>query len=572
MQKLLMTTILLLSPALAAKNPSVITVAHAADWSTLDPAYCYENLCGEVLQNTLETLVFYQGISSDRFSGLLAQNVPTKQNGGISQDGKTYTFKLRKGLKFADGSPLTASDVEYSFKRLLVHNWGAAYLLSEALFGDTDGMSASGAIKFSDLNSAIQMVDPQTIVFKLKRPFAPFLAILATPYVGAVYSKQATIKAGGWDGTEASWLKANAQEDKDSIFQKTIPLGSGPYQLERYDVGQNIVLKRNPNYWRKPASVERVVLSNVQDPATRVQLFLNEDADFASIPASQYEHILHSDPTLKVSKPVPALGIDMLYMNQKISGQGTNILGSGQLDGKGIPSTFLSDVNVRKALAFSMDYSALVNDVLQKQAIQMNSVLIKGLYSKAGQKKYTYNKSKAIQHFKAAWDGKVWENGFVLPVYYNSGNPVRKATLEILKANVEALNPKFKIEVRDLPNSQIRAMRASGQMSLWAGNWAADYGDAYNFVQPLLHSSGTLAKTQSIKNPKVDQLIEQLSEETNSKARNVLLSSIEKIAFDEVLGLPTHQVINVEIQHPYLSGVVYNPVYPGYYYYTIKKQ
>ena len=573
MKSLILATVALMSSAaLAAKNPGVIVDAQVGDWTTFDPAYCYENQCGEVLQNTLETLVFYQGARSDRFTGLLAQAVPSKTNGGISQDGKTYTFKLRKNLKFTDGTPLTAEDVEYSFKRLLVQNGGAAYLLSEALFGDSDGLKADGALKFQDIEGAIQATDAQTVVFKLKRPFAPFLSILATPYVGSVYSRAGAIKAGAWDGKATTWQKFNGQEDKDSPFQRNVPLGSGPFALERYDVGKTVVLKRNDRYWRKPSQIERVIMQVVADPGTRVQMFKNGDADFATIPPEQLEPTLKSNSSYRLTPAVPSLGIDGFFMNQKIVGAGTNYLGSGQLDGKGIPADFFSDVNVRKALAYSLDYKAIINDVLQNQAIQMNSVLIKGLYDRAGKRLYSQDKAKATQYFKAAFGGKVWQNGFTLPVFYNSGNTVRKGVLDVLKATVESINPKFKIELRDLPSSQIRAQRAANQMTLWIGNWSADYADPYNFIQPLLSSTGTLGKPQNLHNSKLDSLIEQAAAETNLTARKKLLDSIEKIAFDEVQGLPIYQTINVSVMKDEVTGVILNPVYAAYYYYPMQKK
>lgn len=573
MKKHLITGLALLGTAGAVSLPGVLAGAQISDWTTFDPAYCYENQCGEVLQNTLDTLIFYQGEQTNRFVGALAQTVPSKQNGGISQDGKTYTFKLRKGLKFADGSPLKASDVAYSFKRLLIQNGGAAYLLSEALFADSDGFSADNKnLTFQDLEQAVQTPDDSTVVFHLSRPFAPFLAILATPYVGSVYSRAAAIKAGAWDGQATSWQKFNSLEDKDSPFQKNTPLGSGPFVIERYDPGTVVALKRNPNHWRKPSQIDRVILQVVRDPATRMQMFIRGDVDFASFEPSQYPQVLASNPNFKATKPVPSFGIDGIFMNQKINGQGTNYLGSAQLDGKGIPADFFSDVHVRRALAYSLDYKAVIKDILQDQAIQMNSVLIKGLYSAAGKRLYKFDKNKATQEFKQAFGGKVWQNGFTLPVFYNSGNDARKNILFMLKANVESLNPRFKLDIRELPSSQIRAQRAGNQMTLWLGNWSADYADPYNFVQPLLHSEGTLGRVQNIHNSKLDSLIEQVGEETNLTARNKLLSSIEKIAFDEVLGIPVFQGINIDIESGNVTGILRNPVYAGYWYYPMTKK
>jgi ABC-type transport system substrate-binding protein len=103
-----------------AKNPTEFTFASAGDIDTLDPALSYDTASGEIIQNVYETLVFYDGESTDKFVPQLATEVPTVENGGISADGMTYTFKIRPDVKFHNGDVMTPTDIAYSFQRGLL--------------------------------------------------------------------------------------------------------------------------------------------------------------------------------------------------------------------------------------------------------------------------------------------------------------------------------------------------------------------------------------------------------------------------------------------------------------------
>jgi len=103
--------------AIKSKDPTTFVWETFGDPQTLDPALDYETAGGTIVQNVYDTLVFYNRENPIEFTPQLATEVPTKENGGISADGKTYTFKIRTGVKFHDGSDMKPSDVAYSFQR-----------------------------------------------------------------------------------------------------------------------------------------------------------------------------------------------------------------------------------------------------------------------------------------------------------------------------------------------------------------------------------------------------------------------------------------------------------------------
>ena len=123
----------------AVKNPDTYVAVSFGDWDTFDYAWAYDTSSFEVIFNVYEPLIFFDGGRMDRFAPMLATAVPSVQNGLLSPDGKTYTFPIRQGVKFHDGSPLTAEDAAYSLQRFLLtdRDGGPSSLLSERILGVT---------------------------------------------------------------------------------------------------------------------------------------------------------------------------------------------------------------------------------------------------------------------------------------------------------------------------------------------------------------------------------------------------------------------------------------------------
>ena len=120
-----------------SKDPTVYTTATFGDMETLDPSLCYETAGGTVIQNTYDTLIFYNKEDPVSYVPWLATEVPSVENGGISADGMNYTFKIRPGVKFHDGTEMTPEDVAYSIQRGLLQGGTSSpqFLLVEPFFG-----------------------------------------------------------------------------------------------------------------------------------------------------------------------------------------------------------------------------------------------------------------------------------------------------------------------------------------------------------------------------------------------------------------------------------------------------
>ncbi len=255
------------------KNPDTFVYATIGGPDTMDPAYAYDTASGEIIQAVYETLIFFDGESTTEFVPVLA----TEWN--VSADGKTYRFKIRKGVKFHNGNDLTPSDVEYSIERGMVQDYGAGpqWMIFEPLFG-TDTQSSrtdDGLMPLADIKSKVE-VDGDWVQFNLVASYEPFLQIMANTW-GSIVDKEWSVENGDWDGTQASYEELNDPPSGGSPLQE-IMNGTGPFKLERWEPGVETSLVRNDNYWRKPANFERVIIKVVDEWTTRKLMLEAGDA------------------------------------------------------------------------------------------------------------------------------------------------------------------------------------------------------------------------------------------------------------------------------------------------------
>ena len=574
MSKLVLTTALFFlagcgapqqSGSTALKNPETYTYLTISNLDSLDPAWSYDTASHVVILNVYEPLLKYKGSSTEELEPVIASQVPSESNGLISPDGLTYTFPIRNGIKFQNGTPLTPEDVKYSLMRFLLQDraGGPSSLLLEPILGYANTRDESGKIMekaFHDADKRIQ-VQEDHLVIQLPKPYAPLLTILAN-WAPAI-SKQWAIQHGGWDGTAANWGRYNNPQKESSYFFEHTN-GTGPFMLERWDKkSQEIVLVRNENYWQTPAKLKRVIIKGVNEFTTRKLMLSAGDADTVYVERSQLSQV-RGLPGVEIIDDLPTIEMNpAVFFTFHVNPVGNPHIGSGKLDGEGIPPEFFSDVDVRKGFAYALDYQVFIRDVYQGKGTQATGCIPKTLPGHdPNAPRYTHDLEKAEEHFKRAWGGKVWERGFHFTLTYNQGNIARQTLCQILKVNVEKLNPKFKIDTRPVQWSTYLDASEKKMLPMFTLGWQADFPDAHNFVFPFLHSRGNYPNQQGYKNPEIDRLIEQAISETNLEKRKELYSKILALAYQDVPHLVLLDKLDPRVQRTWVKGWYHNPVFP----------
>lgn len=606
MRKFLLVLFLAVAALIFAevKNPDTIITLTIGEPDTLDPHYAYDTASGEVLTQIYECLIAYVGSSVIEMEPRLATAVPSLENGLIKDGGKTYVFPIRKGVKFHNGAVLTPEDVEYSFERGLLFDpaGGPMWMLWEALFevysldefvekivGKPLSEILDPATKeplpeyrealikvYTDYIDPAIEVDGDSVVFKLSRPFGPFLSILCGYSTWSmILNKQWAIEQGCWDGKPDTWWKYwDLPKEESPLYAKA--MGTGPFKLVEWDRAQmRVVLERFDGYWRGPAKIKRVVIQTIEEWSTRRAMLEKGDADFVAVPA-QYLPQVENMPGVVITKGLPVISVTSLHFNWNVKPD-SKYIGSGKLDGNGIPPDFFSDEHVRRAFAYVINYDAVIKDVLRGLGSRVPADLPSSLLGyDPNLPKFEFSIAKATEEFKKAWNGEVWKKGFKLTLLYNTGNEARRTVAEMIKTYVEMINPKFKIEVRGEQWPTYLTSYKQGYLPAFIIGWLADYPDPHNFIQTYYHSAGTYGFAQgenfkkfvSTPTPELggkscNELIEQAAIETDPKVRTEIYRKVQQFAINHVLGVALYEPQSLNVRRSWVKGWYYNPMMPG---------
>lgn len=552
-------------PAAAGpKNPDTLVYAAFWDVDSLDPGWA-ESMAP--LFNLYEPLVDYDGAgyAPKDLSGRLATTVPTRQNGLLSADGRTYRFPIRKGVKFHDGTILTPEDVRYSLLRFMLTDrpGGASASLLNPIAGlpstRVDGKPVDGI--YERVAKAVR-VDGDDVVVTLDHPFAPFLSVLAN--FGRVVSKTWCVAHGQWDGRKETWLQFNGLAREASIPVSSAN-GTGPFALEARDPATGrVILVRHDGYWRRPARLKRVVILNVPEFNTRKLMLLAGDADVIGVLPAQ-AGLLKGAPGVEVTENLRKLQTPaFLAFTVNVDTAASRLVGTGALDGGGVPPDFFADADMRLAFAHAIDYGAYVRDALSGHGEPFGGLIPIGLSGyRPGPPSHAYDLKTSEALFRKAFGGRVWEKGFVLSLIYHQGYEDEAAALRMLKKNVEALNPRFKLEVRAVANATFSDWKRGRKMPLTLTAWTADYPDPHDFAFPVLHSAGAMSKLLGYSNPRMDALIEEAARTPDGPARAALYGRIQTLFDQDAPFAPIAVKTHARVQRSWVKGFVFNPAVHG---------
>jgi len=576
---------------------------------TLDPALDYETSGGELVSNVYDALVTYNGPRADDFIPSLATEWTT------SDDGSIYTFTIRQGVKFHEGGDLTPSDVAYTFQRGLLQGGYASpqWLIAEPFFGvgNDDITCIVDGCASADDREALSANDPATLVaacettkaaivaddaagtvtMTLAQPWGPFLATIANNW-GSIMDQEWVVANGGWDGSCDTWQNFYGMTSEEDPFT-TIANGTGPYKLDHWIQGQEYVLVRNDAYWGDAPAIERVVTQKVDEFGTRFAMFQAGDADSLVVGSqadwAQVDPLVGEECNYNVStgefEPCTAVGDGSgairryqgmpqvshtdVFFNFDITSD--RYIGSGQLDGNGIPPNFFSDVHIRKAFNYCFDWEIFIQDVMVGEGVQTLTIPVAGMPGyDLNAPHYTTDLAKCEEEFKAASDDPnspaagVWDTGFRFSATYNQGNTTRQSVAEILASQLSSVNANFQVEVLGLPWPSFLQSQRDRSLPLFISGWLEDIHDPHNWYQPYI--VGTYGRRQSLPDDLTSQfqdLINQGVSETDPTARAAIYAQVNQLYYDNAVGILLATATTRRYEQRWVSGYYYNPVQSG---------
>lgn len=286
----------------------VLRIANLSEPDTLNPVIGNQQIDSDLAM--FWGGFFFNWSDANEFVPELATEVPTLQNGGISKDGRTITYHLRRGVTWHDGKPFTADDVIFTFHAVMNRRNNV---------GSTVGYN---------LVTAIDKVDRYTIRVHLRKAYAPFVATFFNQSANPYPVLPAHLLA--------------QYPDINRVDYNSKPIGTGPFMLERWKRGSKITFLANPNYWRGLPKLKRIEYNVIPSESTIVTLLQSHEMDLEFAAASaNYELIKNIPGTVVTLTPFTQYGLVAVNLKAPI----------------------LADVRVRKALWYAVDAKGLIHDV-----------------------------------------------------------------------------------------------------------------------------------------------------------------------------------------------------------------
>jgi len=410
--------------AATPKDTLVIALAFD-DIITLDPAEAFEISAGEIMGNCYERLIRYDVADPSKLLPDLAKSW------AVAADGKTYSFELKPGLKFASGNPLTADDVVFSLQRAVLLDKTPAFILTQ--FGFTK----------DNVKATIKAEGPLKVVLVTDKTYAPTLVYncLTANVAGVVDKKLVMSKEVVKDGVGDmgyAWLKTNYA-------------GSGPLKLREWRANEILALERNDNYHGTKSKVARAIYRHVKESATQRLLLEKGDIDVARNLTPQDLDALAGNKDIKTTA-TPKGTVYYFSLNQK--------------------NAQLAKPEVREAFKWLVDYDAIGKTIMKNIGVVHQNFLPVGLFGAVKDNPYKLDVPKARALLVKA--------GVTLPLKVT----IDMRTIQPVQGITEAIQQTLKqggIELEILPGDgkQTLTKYRARSHDIYIGTWGADYWDPH---------------------------------------------------------------------------------------------
>lgn len=418
------------APAFAETPKDTLVEAFAIDdVITMDPGEAFELTAAEITGNTYSMLVRLDINDTTKVVGDLADSWT------VSDDGLTYTFKLKPGLKFASGNPVTAEDVAWSFERAVKLDKSPAFILTQfGLTGD-------------NVTEKAKATDAQTFVFTVDQAYAPsFVLNCLTATVGAVLDKKLVL-----ENVKPVTPTDEYKYDNDfgNAWLKTGYAGSGPFKLREWRANEVIVLERNENYYGEQAKLARVIYRHMKESSGQRLALEAGDIDVArNLEPGDFDAVSKNADLATTNAPKGT--VYYISLNQK--------------------NANLAKPEVREAFKYLVDYDAIGSTLIKGIGEIHQSFLPKGVLGALDENPYKLDVAKAKELLTKAG----LADGFTVTMDVRNGQPVTGIAESFQQTLGQA---GVKLEIIPGDGKQTLTKYRARNHDMYIGQWGMDYFD-----------------------------------------------------------------------------------------------
>ncbi len=560
------------------------------DAYSLDPHKNYERFGNWISYNVYETLFTYSWDTTDTIPSvpLLAESVV------ISADGLNYTFTLRQGVKFHDGTDFNATAVQMNFWRMLGRGWddgwGPVWMIAEPILGGQavedavytygDGSSEHIAAwqNWIENVNAVVVTSQFEVEVNLAYPYTPFIAAL-TNTVGSMISPTYFMAHGGM-----------SPEILDTTLDEKA-CGTGPYMLAQWLPGDTTELTLNENYWRTSTSefagsIKSIFIVTNFDANSR-ELNLEAGTTDGCFWSKSDAHEIFDTISLESINPniitsTSGYTYDLIFA-------GFNMV-EVKIGGFNFTSPF-SNIHFRKAVSKAFDYDLWIEDSLQGFGVRAKGPIPQGMFSHDGAAfDFVPNISEAVDE----WNKAMIDSAFVdslnqldnlLVFYYAETSQVVDPFFGLLKAALEeiwnhedatamGLNSSMVCEIQAVPWSTWIDYFRENRLLIYLSGWTPDYADPDAYLYPLVYHLGVHAQRIGYNNSILNVLYESQKGETKSIIRLDTLISIQETVAQDFPYLWLGQETEFRVWRSWLhgDGLSFNPMHDIYFYHVYKTE
>ena len=539
------------------KKTDTIEISLAGEISTIDPAACYDTICNVPVAQVYESLYEFEYLKRPySLRPLLADGQPQ-----ISKDRLTYTFKIKKGIKYHDsdlvpkGREVKAQDFVNQIKRLafMGTNSRGLWLFDGKIKGLNEWrekVQTDLNLFFSEPVEGLSAPDDQTFVIQLKYPYPQLLYAMAMTFTSPI--PEEAIKAA-----------------KNDFSTKAI--GTGAYFITNYNSIQGVDLKKNDSYstsvyptegdrWSRENGLlkdsgaklpfmDKVRLVVIKEAQTDWLNFLKKKIDMINLTKDHYHVALTPVGKLKpeiikdeiVLQASPTLIYWWIAFNMKDPVVGKNL-------------------NLRKAIAYGVNIEKYIELFTYNVGQKSNSIYPPGVpgYSPAAELPYKYDLALAKEYLKKAGypDGK----GLAPLKFDIRGSDTRRRQMgEYIQQELRSLGIKVEVVINTFPAFLEKARK--GQLQFWQGGWVLDYPDAENVLQLL--SSQNLPPGQNYfnyENSNYDKLFQEVRVIEDGKRKFELMQKMEDLVNADLPWVMQYYARNYILSHKYLKNFLYSDI------------
>ena len=488
----------------------------------LDPATAWEVESWSIERLTYQTFLTYAGRPGQAGTQLvpdLATEVPTAANGGISADGKVYTFHLKKGVKFAPpiGTEATAADFKWSFQRMMKQPLAPATFFYTGIVGAQaylDGRAKS--------ISGYRVVDPYTVRITLEKPDAAFLYAMTMPFT-SVMSRQ-------WCAEVGKQIKRK-------------PLGTGPYTITQWTPGQEITASRNPAFATQRVNGQQYVdamdfLFSANPGAALLKLERGQvDVLGDGVPPADYLRTRRSPEWGRYVVDSPQIAWFYVFMN--------------------VLEKPFDDVKVRQAVNDAIDTQKILK-LLAGQGSGLSQVYPKGMPGhQDGKQYYAYDPAKAKQLLAEAG----FPNGFATTFYADNVDPMPKLAQSV-QSDLAAVGITASIKVMDRATYWDFIGLRKSHAAIGFSDWYQDFPDPSDWIGPLFtHPTDGSANASFYENPQVTGLFDASSSQLDPAKRLQMFQQMQDIVMQDAPAAPLYQQVWNGMYGKDVGGYYIHPVW-----------